>query len=217
MLEVDLIILDFDDTLTLTHDPAYRLENEIAIHLGHSPISKKQHLKNWGKPLDEAVPERYPGIDLDEFKKLHPTVLKRMVQAEEIDQISPENLAALDELIKRGKKLAILTSRTTQEAEHLLDPNHVINSRVERFYHKDNSAFHKPDSRVFDQILQDFQIAADRAVYIGDAVSDAQAAKGAGLYFIAVMESGHRQRRDFRRLKVDFFVQKFSDCPQVIR
>lgn len=217
MKAIDLVILDFDDTLTLTHDPAYRLENEIATELGHSPISKAQHLKNWGKPLDLAVPERYPGINLDKFKKLHPTILKRMVQAGEIDQVSLKNLAALDELIKRGKKLAILTSRTTQEAEHLLDPNHVINSRVERFYHKDSSLFHKPDPRVFDQILQDFQIAADRAVYIGDSVSDAQAAKGAELYFIAVLESGHRKRRDFKGLKVDHFVQNFSDSPRVIR
>ena len=216
MPEVDLVIIDIDDTFILTHDYVFRLENEIAISLGLNPISKEEHLKNWGKPLDIAVPERYPGIDLEAHKKVRPDILRKMIQTGEADQIDAANMSTLDELLERNKRLAILTSRTTEEAEHLLHPDHPINKKVERFYHKDNTTYHKPNPRVFDQAFKDFKIPPGRSVYVGDQPSDAQAALGAGMHFIAVLESGFRTERDFQGLKVDHFVKNFPDILQVI-
>jgi len=119
-----------------------------------------------------------------------------------------KTLAALK---KDGKILAILTSRTTQEAKHLLDKNHHINKWIEKIYHADNLKYLKPDARAFEQVLLDFNVKPDEAVYIGDSISDGICAKGAGLHFIALLESGLRTKEDFKSVSVDFFANTFPE------
>jgi phosphoglycolate phosphatase-like HAD superfamily hydrolase len=58
---------------------------------------------------------------------------------------------------------------------------------------------------------------AGECVYVGDAVTDAIAANGAGMHFIAVLESGLRQKEDFKKVRVDFFAKKFSDTVSYLK
>jgi FMN phosphatase YigB (HAD superfamily) len=74
----------------------------------------------------------------------------------------------------------------------------------------DNMEFHKPDPRAFSQPLKDFSVTPQETVYIGDSISDGESAKGAGIHFIALLESGLRTREDFGYIPVDFFAEKFS-------
>lgn len=127
------------------------------------------------------------------------------------DPITNGNLQVLDILKESGKKIAILTSRSFPEVKHLLHESHPLRTTVEAFYHKDNSTYIKPDPRVFDQILSHFHVLPIETVYVGDAISDAVAAKGAGLHFIAVLESGLRMKKDFDGQQVDFFAGTFPD------
>lgn len=200
----------------LTEEACFELENEVVEDMGFPRMSRDTHKVNWGKPLETAIVERVPGIDPVEFMKRASIMIKKYAHEGKLDSIQDRNLEALDALIKSGRKLAILTSRTHGEAKHLLDKNHPINQRMEKIYHKDNSDFHKPNPRVFDKILSDFEVAPGEAVYIGDAVSDAIAAKGAGLHFIAVLESGLRTKEDFAAKNVDDFVSSFSDAVSYI-
>ena len=62
---IELIILDFDDTLCLTEKSSYELENLIAQKIGFPPITRETHIKNWGKVLEEAIIERFPGINAE--------------------------------------------------------------------------------------------------------------------------------------------------------
>ncbi len=208
---IKLVILDFDDTLSLTEEAFFYLENKIAEKLGFPPMTREAHQKNWGKPVKEAIRERIPGMDPDKFMQIHKEYFSEALANGEADRISDENIATLVKLKSDGKRLAILTSRTYQEVEHLLDENHHINNYVEKIYHMDNSEYHKPDPRVFKQILKDFSVTPQEAVYVGDSVGDAAAAKGAGLHFIAVLESGLRIRDDFKSHSVDYFALEFSD------
>ncbi|HZJ18384.1 MAG TPA: hypothetical protein VFD45_02065 [Patescibacteria group bacterium] len=43
---IELIILDFDDTLCLTEKSSYELENLIAQKIGFPPITRETHIKN---------------------------------------------------------------------------------------------------------------------------------------------------------------------------
>lgn len=211
-----LIAVDFDDTLCMTEEATFQIENHIAQRMGFKPMSRKVHIANWGKPIKEAIVERIPGIDPDEFMRLHRKVLPLFIAEGKMDIISPENLRALQRLKDAGKKLAIVTSRGLDEAEHLLDPNHDLTVVLDGFYHKDKTVYSKPDPRVFVGMLQDFELRPDEAVYIGDSPSDAIAAKGAGMYFIASLESGIRKREDFKESKVDAFVNKFVEIEQLM-
>jgi phosphoglycolate phosphatase len=208
---IKLVILDFDDTLCLTEEACFQSENKVAMEMGFAPMSREVHKSNWGKPLAAAIVERVPGVDIREFMERVEKVMEEYSKEGKQDPITKENLHALDTLRKAGKKIAILTSRSFPEVRHLLHEAHPLSNRVEAFYHKDNSEYVKPDPRVFTQSLSHFKVLPEETVYVGDSVSDAIAAKGAGLYFISVLESELSTKEDFKGQEVDFFAQKFTD------
>lgn len=208
---IKAVIFDFDDTLCLTEEGCFILENEIAMQMGHTPMSREMHLKTWGNPLGEAIKERIPGIDAEEFMRRLSVWQPIFAKEGRVDRLTSQNLAVLDKLRSYGKKLAIVTSRELHEVQHLLEDHHPLSARIQSFYHKDNSDFLKPDPRVFDKVLGDFGLRPEEAVYVGDAVTDAIAAKKAGLHFIALLESGIRKKEDFDELPVDLFASNLSE------
>ena len=216
MTSIHLVLLDMDDTLCMTEEVLWELENLTAVSMGHPPMTRATHKNNWGKPLEFAIPERIPGIDTKTFIKKHAINLAEYLKEGKLDALSTENERVLRELKARGKKLGIVTSRTKDEMKHLLNTVHPLSNLIDGFYHKDSSPYHKPDPRVFDQPLKDFQCTPRHAVYVGDTVSDGLAAKGAELWFIASIENGLRTPQDFSGVQVDHFVTKFSDILNLI-
>lgn len=210
---IKLVIIDFDDTLSLTEKACFNIENHIAKKMGFLPMDRDTHLKNWGKPIKEAIKERFPGINVNNFMVNLERTLPEFVKRSKIDVVSNVNLEVLDILKKLGYKLAILTSRTLGEVKHLINKNHPLNTRIETIYHRNNMKYVKPDPRVFKNALSEYDVKPNEAIYIGDSPSDALAAKNAGLHFIALLESKIRTRTDFVELKVDFFADTF---PQII-
>lgn len=208
---IKAVIIDIDDTLCLTESACYEMENEIMQSMGREPFSRAIHIKTWGINLKDAISIRSPGIDYKEFKQHFKRIMKNYVKSGKLDSINHENYKTLDRLIDNNKKIILLTSRSELELEHMLEPSHELSSRVHEFYHKDNIKYHKPDPRAFDELLANNLLSPNECVYIGDSVGDAAAAKGAGLYFIASLESGIREKADFDDYKVDAFVYKFPD------
>ncbi|MGK3945900.1 hypothetical protein ABK046_47085, partial [Streptomyces caeruleatus] len=86
--------------------------------MGLSTFSRQIHLDTWGIPLDEAIAIRSPGINISEFNHCFKTVMKQYVKSGKLDFIPEENLKALDELIEKGEKVILLTSRGELELEH---------------------------------------------------------------------------------------------------
>lgn len=213
---IKLVIIDFDDTLCLTETACFELENEAAKRMGFDPMSREVHLKNWGKPVEQAITERIPGIDAKEFMKQLEYVHEEFIRDGRVDVITEDNLQFLDDIKASGRRLAIVTSRSLQEVKHLLEKDHPLNIRIEKFYHKDNSPYLKPDPRVFDQVLEDFSVKPEEAVYLGDTLGDAVSATKAGLHFIAVLESGLKTRDDFQSVNVNFFATTLPEALQYI-
>lgn len=214
---IEAVVIDLDDTLCLTEATCFEMENEILTKMGRAPMGRDIHVSTWGRPLQEAILLRSPGVDLDEFNKLYAPTINEYTQAGKLDAIPQVNLEALDELIILGKFVMVLTSRTHEELHHLLEPDHLLAERVKAFYYKDNMQFHKPDPRAFDELLRDHSLDPSQAVYVGDSVSDAVAAKEAGLHFIASLESGLRTRTDFGHLPVDAYIGRFPEVVGVVK
>lgn len=208
---IKLVITDFDDVLSLTEEACFKIENHIAKKLGFPPMTRKNHQKNWGKPVKEAILERIPGIDPEAFMNTLKEDLPKFVQEGKIDVVSDENINALKKLKNDGKRLAILTNRSFHEIKHLLDESHHLSKWIEKIYHINNSRYLKPNPKVFDQILEDFNTKPHEAIYIGDSLGDAICAKGANIHFIALLESGLRTKEDFKSVHVDFFAQTFPE------
>ena len=214
---IKAVVIDFDDTLCLTEENCFELENEVLIRMGREPMSREIHLKTWGKPLFETISTRSPGLDVNEFSRNYHQVIEEYVSSGKLDAIPKPNLAALDTLSANGKQLMILTSRTHVELKHILEPAHALAKRIDAFYYKDNMEFHKPDPRAFAELLKHHSLLPGDCVYVGDSISDADAANEAGLKFICSLESGIRSKVDFKNHCVDAFIHAFPDVVKVVK
>jgi phosphoglycolate phosphatase len=210
------VIVDFDDTLCLTEAVSFDLENEVLARLGRPPMSRAVHLATWGALLLDAMPQRSPGVDLELFAGLFPAVQQQYVADGRLDVIPPENLVALDRLAGAGRTVLLLTSRAGAEVRHLLEPDHALAGRVAGAYHLGNTRFHKPDPRVFDELLAETGLRPGQCVYVGDAPGDAAAAGGAGIRFVACLQSGVRRLGEFDPRYVSAAVDTFPEIVPVI-
>jgi len=210
------VIIDLDDTLCLTEAVCFEMENKVLKIVGRKPMSRDIHLSTWGKPLFEAIKIRSPGIDVEAFKTAYHPLIKEYIKEGKLDSIPEVNYKALDKLNQLGKILMVLTSRTHVELQHLLEDDHKLAPRIKAFYYRDNMAYHKPDPRAFSELLKNSDLLPNQCVYVGDSISDAQAARDAGLHFVASLESGLKQREDFKNMSVDVFVNKFPDVVDAV-
>jgi phosphoglycolate phosphatase len=210
------VIVDVDDTLCLTEAASFELENEVLAVMGRPPMSRRVHRATWGETLLDAMPHRSPGLDLDRFAELFPVLHQRYLAAGRLDVIPPENLHALDRLVEEGRTVLLLTSRAEAEVRHLLEPDHVLAGRVTGAYHQGNTRFRKPDPRAFDEVLAETGFRPDQCVYVGDSPGDALAAGGAGLRFIACLQSGVRRLDEFDPRFVTVAVDTFPEILPVI-
>ncbi len=204
-----LLLFDFDDTLCMTEELCFHAENNILIEMGHPPMSREVHQANWGMKLEEAIPYRAPGVDVVDFMKR----VKKFVQKNVgiADTIPSANLTILKTLKQRGYRLGLLTSRNRLELSGVLNTRHPLNELMEGFYYLENCTHHKPDPRVFDNALKDFQYKPQEVVYIGDAIGDAKAAIGAGITFVATIEGGIRTREDFEDIGADYIIENLEE------
>jgi phosphoglycolate phosphatase-like HAD superfamily hydrolase len=81
--------------------------------------------------------------------------------------------------------------------------------RLSGAYHLGNVRHPKPDPRAFDELLADGGLAPGECVYVGDSPSDARAANGAGVRFVACLQSGLRTPEHFAGCRVDAFIDAF--------
>lgn len=214
---IKLVLVDFDDTLCMTEEACFHLENEIAKQLGFPPMDRKAHQSNWGKALKDAIVERIPGIDSDAFMKLFPAVSKKYVDQGTFDQVSQENLDILIKLQETGHKVVIQTSRQGYEVGHLIAPESPIMKIVDGFFYQDRYVYKKPDPRVFHLPERVFNVDFAEMVYVGDAFMDVQWCRAGGVHFIASLESGLRTKADFEKLGAKWFINKFTELPDRIK
>src|SRR5690348_14756151 len=156
---IKVVLLDFDDTLCMSEESCFHFENEIAKSMGFQPMSRTIHKITWGQNLHEAIKERIPGIDADEFMKRFEQMVPDAIANGTFDNVPERNLEVLDKLKAAGKKLAIITSRSFGEVKYLMDKAHPLSTRIDMIYHRDNLEHLKPDPRVFNKALYEFDVA----------------------------------------------------------
>ena len=210
------VIVDVDDTLCLTEAASFELENEVLARMGRPPMTRTVHLATWGEALLDAMRHRSPGLDLEHFARLFPAAHQQYLAAGRLDVIPPENLEALDKLVAAGRTVLLLTSRTGPEVAHLLAEDHALAGRVTAAYHQSNSRYRKPDPRAFDELLADTGFAPHECVYVGDSPGDAVAAGGAGIRFIACLQSGVRRLDEFDARHVTASIDAFPELVAVV-
>jgi phosphoglycolate phosphatase-like HAD superfamily hydrolase len=88
-----------------------------------------------------------------------------------------------------GKKVGIITATTRFSFEHDLDQHHIPRDLLDYTQTADDTAYHKPDKRVFDPVLswlENVAIRPGEVIYIGDGLHDMKAALESGFSFLGV-------------------------------
>jgi len=215
LMGIKAVIYDLDDTLVMTEEASWQLENKILRHMNRPEMTREQHRTNWGMPLEEAIFERSPGVSVDEFMRLYAQLLQEEITSGRLDNFTSNVTDTLKTLNDRGYQQFIVTSRNLLELQHLLNAKHHLQTVMRAIYHRDNTTGSKPDPSVFSW-LYDYGFQPSACVYVGDSFHDAAAANAAGIHFIASLESGLRQRENFGLYQVDAFIIQFQDLLQLL-
>jgi len=213
---IKAVVIDFDDTLCPTEECGFALENEALRRIGRPPQSREVHKSTWGRELLEAIAVRSPGVDVAAFRTAVFNLIPEWVAAGKFDVIPADHLEALARLRRNGYDVYVLTSRARDELGHLLAPEHDLATHIKAFYYREVVSHPKPDPRAFETLLNAHSLQRRECVYVGDSVSDAMAAAGAGMFFIANLESGLRAAEDFAAWQIDAFVNCFAAVPEAI-
>ena len=158
-------------------------------------LSEEIFRLHYGKPWSKMIEEIFPGLPFTQFysslmelEKDHPF--------EEIDGTT----SLLQYLQLLGIKIGILTSDYQESflrrANYL---GHLQYIETQLIFCADNTLHQKPDGRVFIPVVEYLEavgIKKEEIAFVGDLLTDYQAAKEANILFFAVT-TGYKTKEDF--------------------
>lgn len=184
-----------DDTLIQTRLAKYAAHKHAAKKFYNLVLTDEDIDKHWGKPFEEMVAGIYGNIDkLENILNNYYTITSDFPIPP-----YPETHAVVAELCRR-LPLGIVTAANRRLTHAALEEAGVDQGSFLYIQTADDTEVHKPDPRVFDPICRYFSdrgIVRNELLYIGDALTDFQAAGMAGIQFLAI--AGHTTAKDVFR------------------
>lgn len=193
-----VMLFDLDDTLVVT----YKIRRYALIEAGKRfyglDISLEQVDEVYGLPWYDLLKKIYgepesPEVMSQRFLTLLPKYPK-------------EYQPGFQELISTMKAKSCITGIITASGTDLIESDmKSMNFPRESFdliQSADDSKYHKPDGRVFDPALEflqkKFKLTEDDVMYVGDSLSDKEAARDAGIDFVGVA-TGTTKREELEK------------------
>lgn len=180
------ILFDYDDTLVQTKECKFAALRAVAERHYALALSDADIRRHWGVPYRELFSALFGAVEADVAR-----VIERYeaVNDEFPVEAHPETLEVL-RLLGQRVALGIVTSAGRSIAARQLARIGVRAEELAVFQTADDTPLHKPDPRVFAPALERLAargIARADVWYVGDSLSDYQAAAGAGLEFHGVL------------------------------
>lgn len=190
------VLFDIDDTLLKTWQPKWRQHKWVAKHYYGIELGDETLRRHWGKPFDELAEALYQGEGTREERRAN-FIRHELEFPKEYEPQAQETIAALH---KAGVALGLMTSMYWGGA--LVDLRN-LKVPLDWFVVQqgaDATDRHKPDGRWFEPalaILKQEGIGKSDVVYVGEALTDYEAARAGGIDFIAVTQ-GFAKADEFR-------------------
>ncbi|MBI4149881.1 HAD-IA family hydrolase [Candidatus Woesearchaeota archaeon] len=196
---IRVVIVDFDDTLIRTKEMSFEKHAAVGEYFGYA-LDEATFFSNYGRPWPTLIEHIFPGLAFSDFYE-YLVYLERDYPFQEIEGATN----TLQHLREQGIIVGVLTSdfrdsffRRAQRVGHMtyLDSNLIFCAG--------DTPYTKPDGRAFLPILDRLQsqgIGKEEMIFVGDLLTDYQAAKEAGVHFFAVT-TGFQTANDFLRAGV---------------
>jgi len=193
---INLVIFDFDFTLADASAGIILSMNTALKQLGFPEAEDEDIRRTVGLPLSTAV-RNLTGID-------NPEIVADFLKAfrEKADEVMAPSTRIYDKAIKAVKTLrdsgiltAIVSTKYRFRIEDTLE-RRGFSDMFDLIVGGEDVIAPKPDPSGLKLALSKMDVSSENAIYVGDHVVDAEAAKQCGIRFIAVL-TGTSLRADF--------------------
>jgi phosphoglycolate phosphatase-like HAD superfamily hydrolase len=182
-----IVLFDFDDTLVDTYNSRLPAIIEYCWQYHGAHLSENDVSRVWGQPFVQMMQVLSGSREI--------SVERYLSVAEKFPLVPfPDAESTLLELSNRFT-LGIVTALASPILYNCLESLGWSKGLFSLLCGSDANPYHKPDPRVFDVAITMLEISAERrkhVTYVGDALSDAQAATGADFQFVGVARDEDR-------------------------
>ena len=186
----DLILFDLDGTLIETAPEIADAVNDTLRELGHAPASEQQ-ITDWighgtSELLLQALAQaKQSAVEAERQSSGFAAIEARFGQhylqrCGSRSQLYPQVRQTLDALRAAGVRLVLMTNKETRYTEAVLQA-HQLHAAFDRVVCGDTLAVKKPNPAGIHSCLEQFGVAPERALFVGDSSIDVATARNAGL------------------------------------
>ncbi len=211
---IKAVIFDFDDTLIYTQRICIKNYISAAKNLNMRVPTEREVVRLFGLPWPKIVEILWPEADLETFNEAYVQCRGK----EEYEAV--KNAGETIKKLKQSFTLGILTSRRGSSIYRVMKETGYDKEDFKFIDTHNDGKISKPDPKVFNHfknILDTEGIIAEETVYVGDAIFDYQAARDAGLHFIAFINGAYTGEEFIEEgLDKNLVMKSFKELPGIL-
>jgi HAD superfamily hydrolase (TIGR01549 family) len=200
---IKAVLFDVDGVLIDSAEGNARYFSHVFKKFGKKPISIEEYKKNFYNLSSRKVFEHFfpdkTEAEREDIARYGSSAIRLFFKYIKLNPGAAETLDSL----RKGCRLGIVTSRKTMEILDYLR----IKDYFEVIVGYHDSAKHKPHPEPIHMALEKMKIKPGEAVYIGDAASDVEACKAAGVKVIIYRNP---------EVRGDFNIKDLKEIPKII-
>ena len=185
----DLIVFDWDGTLFDSTALIARCIQSACADLGVPVPSDERASYVIGMGLAEALQYAAPDLARERYRELGERYRHHYFARQHEIVFFDGTLAMLEALKKRGHLLGVATGKSRRGLNDALNTS-MLRGLFDATRTADETAS-KPDPRMLVELMDEFQIAPERTVMVGDTTHDLQLARNAGTASVGVSYGAH--------------------------
>lgn len=209
----DTVIFDFDLTLADSTRGAVECINYALRNLGLSEAPAEAICRTIGLSLSDTLVRLAGTEHADKSDEFARHFVRRadetMADLTRLYEVVPSVVRQLKE---SGFTLGIVSTKFRRRIATVLGREGLLDA-FDLIVGGEDVARHKPDPEGLLLAINRLNTSADRALYVGDSLVDAETAKQAGVRCLIVL-SGHRHKEEFGPYPVEGILQSLNDLPR---
>ncbi len=209
MSKIKAVLFDYDGTLRDSKSLIYASYDHAFRANGLQSPSKEEidpHIHH-GSFVHQALAADVPYEDFDKHYRVKVNELMPSVGLFE------GTGSLLQELSETGYKIGLVTAAKHPQEDLA---RHGVADYFDVVISAQDITKHKPDPEGINLALEKLGTTPDEAVYVGDMLTDIQAAKAAGLRAAIGITIGFATRRELEAVNADYVIDSFAELPSVL-